>query len=72
MDAKSLETWSWVLIYGGLLLLSLGLFFMRSSLAMGWGLVMTGVVLAAAGVVLIFKRAQLPETDDQNMPPRKE
>lgn len=67
-----MEKWTWVLIYGGLLLLSLGLFLMRNSLALGWAFVMLGVVLAALGVVLIFKRAELPETASQNMPNRKE
>lgn len=72
MDAKALEKWTWLLIYGGLLLLCMGLFVMRDSLALGWALVMLGVVLAALGVVLIFQRAKLPETASQNMPKRKE
>ena len=67
-----METWTWVLIYGGLLLLCLGLFLLRSAPGLAWTLVVAGPVLAAAGVVLIFLRARLPETPSQNMPPRKE
>ena len=70
--AAALETWTWVLIYGGLLLLSLGLFLLRSAPGIGWTLVLAGPVLVAVGVVLIFLRAKLPETESQNMPPRKE
>ena len=67
-----METWTWVLIYGGLLLLSLGLFLLSSAPGLAWTLVVAGPVLATAGVVLIFLRARLPETPSQNMPPRKE
>ena len=71
MTAKALETWTWVLIYGGLLLGSLGVFLLRYGAAWGWALVGLGVVLVAAGLVMIALRARLPETASQNMPPRK-
>ena len=70
--AAALETWTWVLIYGGMLLLCLGLFLLRNAPGPAWTLVVVGPVLVAAGVVLIFVRARLPETPSQNMPPRKE
>ena len=72
MKAQSLETWTWVLIYGGLLSLCLGLFVLRQDANWGWALVAGGIVLAIVGAVLIFVRARLPETASQNMPPRKE
>ena len=63
MDAKRIENWIWPLIYGGLLLLSLGLFVWRSSagLAMGWVLVIAGVAAAGAGVLLVVARSRMPE-----------
>ena len=70
--AAALEPWTWVLIYGGLLLLSLGLFLLRSAPGLAWTLVLSGPVLVVVGVVLIFLRARLPETPSQNMPPKKE
>jgi len=59
-NAARLETWTWVLIFGGLLALCLGWFL---SPARGpWGeLLMTGGAIAAAvGVVLIFVRSRMP------------
>ena len=80
VSAPALAFWTWVLIYGGLLPLSLGLFLLRTAPDLGWTLaltgaltgVLTGAALATAGVVLVFVRARLPETPSQNMPPRKE
>lgn len=71
MSIKAMETWTWVLIYGGLLTLCVGVFAMRQSDGLGWTLVLGGAALAAVGVVLIVLRSRLPETASQNMPPRK-
>ena len=49
----------WVLIYGGLLTLVLGLATERSDAALGWSLVLGGGLAAAAGVVLITVRSRL-------------
>jgi hypothetical protein len=60
MDHKQLETWAWVLIYGGLLLGFLGLFMARagqdSMFAMG--LAALGGLLVAGGVAMIVLRAR--------------
>jgi len=71
MTAKALETWTWVLIYGGLLLGSLGVFVLRFGGAWGWVCIGLGALLVVAGAVMIVLRARLPETASQNMPPRK-
>ena len=64
MTAKAIETWIWVLIYGGLLLLCLGLFVLRLGGALGWApgwaLVVLGPLLALAGGVLLVLRSRLP------------
>ncbi len=49
----------WVLIYGGLLALVLGLFVQRTDEAAGWTLLVGGSVLAAAGFVLIYVRSKM-------------
>jgi len=43
------EAWVWVLIYGGLLTLVLGLATGRTDAALGWLLGVAGAVVAAAG-----------------------
>jgi len=59
MNKKKLETWVWVLIYGGMLGASFGWFTQSSSAALGWTLIVAGGVVAAIGVLLIFVRARL-------------
>ena len=49
----------WVLTYGGLLTLVLGLATGRSDAALGWSLALGGGLAAAVGVVLIAVRARL-------------
>lgn len=60
MSPKALETWAWVLLYGGLLLLCLGVFVARAGAGLGYVLCAAGVVLAVAGIVFIVRRARLP------------
>lgn len=57
-----LESLIWVLIYGGLLLLVVGIATGRESEALGWSLSVPGVVIAAVGVVLIYVRSRLGKT----------
>ena len=53
----------WGLIYGGLLVLVLGIATARTDDAIGWTLIVVGGMVAAAGVVLIGVRARLtPDT----------
>ena len=59
MDTKKIETLIWVLIYGGLLLLSLGLFLPEHRAGLGWTFIVTGVAAAAAGVVLVWVRSRM-------------
>lgn len=54
-----LQALIWVLIYGGLLTLVLGLSVQRTDDAIGWSLVVGGAVVAAAGFVLIYVRSKI-------------
>jgi formate hydrogenlyase subunit 3/multisubunit Na+/H+ antiporter MnhD subunit len=56
-----LQALIWVLIYGGLLMLVLGLSVRRSSEALGWALVVAGGVVALAGFFLIYVRSRVRE-----------
>ncbi len=52
-----LQALIWVLIYGGLLTLVLGLSVQRTDDVLGWSLVVGGGVVAAIGFVLIYVRS---------------
>lgn len=54
-----LQTLTWVLIYGGLLTLVLGLSLRRIDDETGWLLVAGGGLVAAIGLFLIFIRSRI-------------
>ena len=56
-----LEAWIWVLIYGGLLTLILGIATGRSNEVLGWSLAVPGVIVATVGAVLIYVRSRLKD-----------
>ena len=53
----------WVLVYGGLLALVLGLSVQRSDDAIGWSMVVGGGVVAALGFFLIYVRSRLTSSN---------
>ncbi len=57
--ASKLETWIWVLIYLGLILLGLGLSVQRGDAALGWGLLTVGGVGVVVGSVLVWVRSRM-------------
>jgi len=59
MNTTKLEKLIWILIFGGLIVLSLGLFVERQDTVFGWSLVVLGGVAAAAGVVLVWVRSRM-------------
>ena len=59
MKTSTVEALVWVLVYGGLLLLCLGLFVLRADGLLGWPLVLLGGAVALAGVVLIYLRSRM-------------
>jgi vacuolar-type H+-ATPase subunit I/STV1 len=61
MTAAGVEKLTWILIYGGLLVLGLGLFVQRGHEPIGWSMVVTGGIAAAAGVVLIWVRSRMKD-----------
>lgn len=49
----------WVLVYGGLLTLVLGISVQRTDDTLGWSLVLGGALVALIGVALVFVRSRL-------------
>jgi hypothetical protein len=59
---RRLDALVWVLIFGGLFALILGIASHDEAAIAGWSLTAVGGLAAAAGVVLIFVRSRLRET----------
>jgi TRAP-type C4-dicarboxylate transport system permease small subunit len=60
MNKKKLESWVWLLIYGGMIGFSLGWFLESRSAALGWPLLVLGAASIAGGALLIFLRSRMP------------
>lgn len=54
-----LEAWIWVLIYGGLFAVVLGIATGRSDGSLGWSIALPGGVLTLVGIGLIWLRSRL-------------
>ena len=58
LTLKKMQQLIWVLIYGGLLTLVLGVSVQRTADSLGWAMVAGGAVLALMGFGLVFVRAR--------------
>ena len=54
-----LEKWIWILIYGGLFGVVLGIATGRTDAALGWSIAVPGGIVALVGFVLIYVRSRL-------------
>jgi hypothetical protein len=59
MSAKRIATLTWVLIFGGILSLALGLVMSRSDAVLGWSIAGVAIVAVVVGVVLIWVRSRM-------------
>jgi hypothetical protein len=60
MDKKRVESLVWVLVYGGLLTVSVGSFVIHAGgEALGWAMVAVGLALTVAGAALVVVRARM-------------
>ena len=57
------ERMAWILIYGGLFTLVLGLASWPRSAATGWSLVTAGAWLTGGGVILVWVRSRVDRND---------
>lgn len=63
MTTNTIDKLIWVLIYGGLLAVCLGIFVKRGAEGLGWTLIALGAVVALAGAALVWVRSRmLPPT----------
>ena len=62
--AKRIHKWSWILIYVGMVLLALGLSVQRSDAALGWGIAGTGIAMIVVGIVMIWIRSRMKNTQE--------
>lgn len=58
MKLSTLDALVWVLIYGGMLGIALGLALRRNIDTLGWGLVAVGGVMTAVGAALVVVRSR--------------
>ncbi|MDO9074440.1 MAG: hypothetical protein Q7U73_14355 [Rubrivivax sp.] len=64
MKPATVEVWIWVLIYGGLFGVAVGVFTLRGGAsALGWTLVALGTVATVAGAALVAVRARMEPPD---------
>ena len=63
-----LENTIWILLYGGLLTLILGLFTQRADDELGLTMVVWGGVAAAFGAVLIYVRSRVRANTEERRP----
>ncbi|HEY1393112.1 MAG TPA: hypothetical protein VFV25_07030 [Methylibium sp.] len=61
MKPSTLDVWVWVLIYGGLLAVSLGVFVARQDEALGTFFGLGGGIASAIGLVLIYVRSRIKD-----------
>jgi hypothetical protein len=66
MRTDTIETWVWVLIYGGLIAVGLGLAVRHALGGLSQGLLVLGAVSVATGVVLIVVRSRMSPNDPQD------
>ena len=59
MQAGTLDKLVWILVYGGLLAVGLGLAVQRREAALGWTLTAAGAVVAVIGAALIVVRSRM-------------
>ncbi len=59
--AKRLQKWIWILIYGGMFSLALGLAMRRSDATLGSGIAALGAVLILAGALSIWARSRMKD-----------
>ena len=58
MSTARIDTWIWVLVYGGLIVLGVGLTVQRSDDSFGWVIALIGALLIAAGTLLVWIRSR--------------
>lgn len=64
MKPSKLHKLTWPLIFGGSLVLMLGVSTVSADASIGWPIVFIGGVAIAAGVLLIYLRSRISDSED--------
>lgn len=64
MKLATLDKLTWVLIFGGALALMLGTSTLSVDATIGWPILIGGAVMVAAGVLTIYLRSRITESED--------
>ena len=59
MSARTVETWVWVFVYGGMIVLGIGLAVQRTDAGTGWLVACAGGVLVGLGALLVWVRSRM-------------
>jgi hypothetical protein len=59
MTRRKLDTWAWIMIYGGMLGLSLGWFMLARDTLLGIASMIVGTLVTTVGAGLIFVRSRM-------------
>ena len=62
--AQRLQKWIWILIYGGMFLVALGLAMRPGDPMLGWGMAALGAVLIGTGVCMIWARSRIEDNPE--------
>jgi membrane protein DedA with SNARE-associated domain len=65
MRAKQVQNWVWILIYAGMILFALGMAVRQRDPALGGAIALPGVALVAIGIVLIWIRSRMKDTEEK-------
>ncbi|HEX2541793.1 MAG TPA: hypothetical protein VHM00_12015 [Caldimonas sp.] len=68
LSPARVEAWVWILIYGGLIVLSVGFALQQHGGALGIGVMLAGALAAALGVLLIWVRSRMSDAPDPRTP----
>ncbi len=64
MKPSKLYQLTWPLIFGGAVLLMLGVSTLSADESIGWPVVITGGAMVAAGVLAIYLRSRISDSED--------
>ncbi|MBV9890412.1 MAG: hypothetical protein JO090_05930 [Rhizobacter sp.] len=63
LDAARLDALVWTLVFGGLLVLGLGISLQRQGAGYGWAVVVAGAILVGAGAFFVWVRSRVPDSE---------
>jgi hypothetical protein len=62
LDAAHLDALVWTFVFGGFLVVGLGISLQRGGAPYGWAVAVVGAFLVGAGVVFLWLRSRIPES----------